>query len=170
MRPKPIVGGRVFQGPNLVPEIPHGFSQKNALRPHLPGDFVINNTNTELTPPTIAPVLTYYNDFESYVVALYWTASNKAGSSGFGYKVEYRYNSGAWTLIENTTELYSAYDGFPNNGNYDFRVTPFNDAGEGPSSNTVSLVLPGESSDQSYLLIEDGSDRLLEDGSRLILG
>lgn len=171
MQPKPIVGGKVFQGLNLVPEIPHGFSQKQAFRPHLPGDFVRITTN-ELTPPTVAPVLSSYVEFESYIVNLTWTPSNKAGSPGFGYKIQYRYSGGGWTTSDTVTGLSYAFNpsGSPiPDGLYEFQVIPFNDAGEGVGSNITGENLPGESSNQ-YRLIEDGADRLLEDGSKLLLG
>lgn len=172
MKQKPIVGGRVFQGPNMVPEIPHGFSQKNAFRPHLPGDFVRINFNGELTPPTLAPVLEAIARSGEYTVDLNWSPSNKTGSPGFGYNVYYRYTGDVWLFIGSTTNLFIVFnpDGdVMDDGVYDFQVIPFNDAGEGVGSNIASVVLPGELLSQNRL-IEDGSDRLIEDGTVLLLG
>lgn len=98
-----------------------------------------------LSPPTVAPVLDYDPPMlGSFVVTLFWTASNKTSSSGFGYRLYMQYNGGGFNDIETTTALTTYYDGDPNAGTYDFRIVPYNDAGEGPSSNTVSVVLPGE--------------------------
>jgi hypothetical protein len=98
-----------------------------------------------LSPPTVAPVLTYDPPMlGSFIVDLFWTASNKTSSAGFGYRVYMQYNGGGFNAIETTTNLTTAFNGDPNAGTYDFRIVPFNDAGEGPSSNTASVVLPGE--------------------------
>lgn len=174
MKPKPIVGGRVFQGPNMVPEIPHGFSQKNAFRPHLPGDFVRININGELTPPTVAPVLEAVARLGEYTVDLNWTPSNKTGSPGFGYEIRRRYVAEGydWLVTAFVTDLFYVFnlDGNPvEDGVWEFQVFPYNNAGEGAGSNIASVVLPGELLSQNRL-IEDGSDRLIEDGTVLLLG
>lgn len=98
-----------------------------------------------LTPPTLAPILSVYADPDSPDAELLWTASNKTGSSGFGYKIEIS-ESGAniWNeVVTNLTAL--TYTHAPGDGTWDYRVTPFNSAGEGPVSNVASVVLPGES-------------------------
>ncbi len=105
-----------------------------------------------LTPPTVAPVLTVDADPGSSVALLEWTASNKSGSAGFGYNV-YRgtntppipgvdspvFSTGPNTLSSSDNVSAAAGE------TYYYIVVPFNDAGEGPSSNTASVILPGES-------------------------
>lgn len=95
-----------------------------------------------LTPPTLAPVLMVTADLGSYYADLAWTASNKTGSAGFGYHVY----DGSDNLLATTTGLSHSEEYAGAAGEtYSFYVVPFNDAGEGPSSNTADVVLPGES-------------------------
>lgn len=97
-----------------------------------------------LTPPTVAPVLSVSAEFGSSTANLSWTASNKTGSAGFGYKIDFNINSSGWNLATTTTSLSYDYvtDGtIP--GTYAFRITPYNVAGDGPVSNEASVLLPG---------------------------
>jgi len=97
------------------------------------------------TAPSLPPVLIVSADLASTTANLAWTASNKTGSPGFGYRV-YSGSSPFGSLLSTTTGLsYDATSVFLTSGNYSFYVVPFNDVGEGPSSNTASVVLPGES-------------------------
>jgi hypothetical protein len=97
-----------------------------------------------LTPPTVAPVLTGEADLGSYVANLTWTASNKTGSPGFGYRLYYYSDSSSG--FENLGDsLAYNFDAVDVPGIWNFYIVPFNSAGEGPSSNTVSIYLPGES-------------------------
>lgn len=124
-----------------------------------------------LTPPTVAPVLTVSADVGSTNAFLEWTASNKTGSAGFGYNVYLQINADPELLIFIGGPLDLTYiDEQPSAAGetYAYRVVPFNDAGEGPSSNTASVVLPGESNPQA-LLLEDGTAALLEDSTELLL-
>lgn len=123
-----------------------------------------------LSPPTVAPVLSYDPPMlGSFIVDLFWTASNKTSSAGFGYRVYMQYNGGGFNAIETTTSLTTDFDGSPNAGTYEFRIVPFNDAGEGPSSNTVSVVLPGEF-EASYYRRPDGTSLYYRpDGTSLYL-
>lgn len=121
-----------------------------------------------LTPPSLAPVLSVTADLGSYVANLTWTASNKTGSTGFGYEVWGRIESGSFALLSTTTDTFYDYDALGAPGTYEFYVIPINSAGEGPSSNTASVVLPGESETQ-FLLLEDGTAVLLEDATELLL-
>ena len=98
-----------------------------------------------LTPPTVAPVLTVEADLGSYVANLAWTPSNKTSSAGFGYNVYSSTNSTDYSLEGSTTSLTWDQDVEPDSGTFWFKVIPFNDAGEGPESNPVSIILPGES-------------------------
>jgi hypothetical protein len=102
-----------------------------------------------LTPPTVAPVLTVDADLGSYEANLSWTASNKTSSAGFGYAIWRNDLTGSgWTLqgtVGPETLTFSNDVGAGNDNTYLYYVIPFNDAGEGPSSNTASIVLPGES-------------------------
>jgi hypothetical protein len=53
---------------------------------------------------------------------------------------------GGYTQIATTTNLFYTDTQLTATGEYhNYRVTPFNDYGEGPSSNAVGVVLPGES-------------------------
>ncbi len=102
--------------------------------------------NGVLTPPTVAPVLAVTADFGSSTANAAWTASNKTSSSGFGYRFECKKDSSAWFFISDTTSLTASFsDGTAAGNTYYFRVTPYNDAGEGPVSNEASVILPGES-------------------------
>lgn len=98
-----------------------------------------------LTPPSVAPVLTATATLGSDTAAMAWTASNKASSPGFGYRLEVNIDGGGWsTVTTTTTRTYNYTPIGPAGEIYAFRVTPFNDVGDGPVSNTASAVLPGE--------------------------
>lgn len=98
-----------------------------------------------LTPPTVAPVLTVTAELGSETAGLEWTASNKTSSAGFGYDVELNIDGLGWNNIGFTTGLSFADTRVAAAGEtYTYRVTPYNDAGEGPVSNEASVVLPGE--------------------------
>lgn len=99
-----------------------------------------------LTPPTVAPVLTVNADIGTTNAELEWTASNKTGSAGFGYNVYCQIDAGPELLVFITGPLDLSYifeDPSATGETYAFRVVPFNDAGEGPSSNIASVILPG---------------------------
>jgi hypothetical protein len=99
-----------------------------------------------LSPPTIAPVLMVTTELGSDVAALSWTASDKATSSGFYYDVEVDIDGGGYGSLTTTTSLtYNDTQGTAVGETYTYRITPHNDYGGGPSSNTVGVVLPGES-------------------------
>ena len=100
-----------------------------------------------LTPPTVAPVLVVTSAFGSTTAQLDWTASNKASSAGFGYKIYLQVDANPETEIYNEIgelPLSTTYtEPMAAGETYSFRVVPFNDAGDGPSSNTDSVILPG---------------------------
>jgi hypothetical protein len=99
-----------------------------------------------LTPPTVAPVLTVDADLGSYVANLSWTASNKTSSAGFAYKAYASPDNVTFTEFYSDVGLSTSYGiSIGNEGTWYFKVIPVNDAGEGPSSNTASVILPGES-------------------------
>jgi len=101
--------------------------------------------NASLTPPRTAPVLIVTAELASTTANLSWTASNKTTSPGFGYKIELNINSAGWNVLDYTTSLTlnDSHSGATGE-TYAYRITPYNDAGEGPSSNTAEIVLPGE--------------------------
>ena len=97
-----------------------------------------------LTPPSIAPVLSVSAEFGSQTANLEWTASNKATSPGFGYRIEVNIDGGGYSVLNTTTT--TSYDDIRTGTageTYTYRVTPFNDAGNGPTSNDASVILPG---------------------------
>lgn len=98
------------------------------------------------TAPTVAPVLTVEAELGSETANLTWTASNKTGSVGFGYKIERNVDGFGYSEFATTPDLfYGDLVSGAAGETYSYRVTPFNDAGEGPVSNEASVVLPGES-------------------------
>ena len=99
-----------------------------------------------VTPPSIAPVLDVQTTLGSDEASLTWTASNRTGSPGFGYKVEVDIDGAGYTELTTTTNrFYTDTQGGATGETYTYRITPFNDYGEGPSSNEAGIVLPGES-------------------------
>lgn len=84
-------------------------------------------------------------DFASKTANLMWTASNRTRSAGFGYKVYGGIPPASNFLAAGTGLSYDATYPSSAGETYSFSVIPFNDVGEGPSSNTASVVLPGES-------------------------
>lgn len=99
-----------------------------------------------LTPPTVAPVLSVTTQFGVNTAFLEWTASNKTSSEGFGYFVQVKVGDGSWftAAAEITSLSYEYTDGGATGLTYYLRIIPYNSAGDGPSSNEVSTVLPGE--------------------------
>lgn len=99
------------------------------------------------SPPTLAPVASVSSSIGSTTALVEWTASNKTFSAGFGYKVYLQINSDPEQLVYNEvgdTPLGTYYSNAGAAGEtYSFRVVPFNDAGNGPTSNTASTILPG---------------------------
>lgn len=99
-----------------------------------------------LVPPSRAPVLDVQTTLGSYEASLTWTASNRTGSPGFGYRVEVDVNGGGFGTLTTTTDLFYTDSQLSAVGEtYTYRITPINDYGEGPSSNEAGIVLPGES-------------------------
>ena len=98
-------------------------------------------------PPSVAPVLNVTTSFGSYVANLDWTASNRTSSAGFAYQVWMSLDGGDYALLASVgpSTLSYSHDAAPTDGTYSFYIKPINDAGEGPSSNAASVVLPGES-------------------------
>lgn len=129
-----------------------------------------SGSNGSLTPPSVAPVLTVDADLGSYEANLSWTASNKTSSAGFGYAIWRNDLTGSgWTLqgtVGPETLTFSNDVGVGNDNTYLYYVIPFNDAGEGPSSNTASVVLPGEF---NRLLLNAGGNLLLNQTGDLLI-
>jgi hypothetical protein len=108
----------------------------------------------------------------SYDASLTWTASNRTGSPGFGYKIEVDVEGLGYTFIANTTNLfYTDTQGTAAGESYNYRVTPFNDYGEGPSSNADGVILPGESEAPivSGLELNAGGNILLNAGGAILI-
>lgn len=106
----------------------------------------------DLTPPTLAPVLVVTADLGSNTARLEWTASNKTGSAGFGYRIFLDINGGGFSELSTVSgaTLYSDYTPSPDptGETYTFYIEPYNDAGPatgGGLSNEAGVVLPGES-------------------------
>jgi len=98
-----------------------------------------------LTPPTLAPSLMVLTGFPILTDAeLAWTASNKTGSAGFGYRIYRKVAAGSFTELATTTGL-TYTDSVPaaSGEDYFYYVKPYNNAGEGPASNTDMVILPG---------------------------
>lgn len=93
------------------------------------------------SPPTVAPVLTG-SQTAALQVNLNWSASNKEATVDFVYDIEGRLNGGSWSVLGTeaagvlTKNLTLSGAGF-----WDFRVTPKNSAGNGPSSNVLNIWL-----------------------------
>ena len=101
--------------------------------------------NASLTPPRTAPVLIVTAELASSTANLSWTASNKTTSPGFGYKIEIDIDGAGFNTLDYTTSLtYNDDHPTATGQTFSYRITPYNDAGEGPSSNTAGVVLPGE--------------------------
>lgn len=98
-----------------------------------------------LTPPTLAPVLVVSAGLGSYTVSLEWTASNKTGSAGFGYRIYHQLDGGGYSELATTTNLSYEDEQLGFDGLHEYYITPYNDAGEGTVSNDASVTLPGES-------------------------
>lgn len=110
------------------------------------GNGAAKTASGPLTPPTVAPVLIANIYFADYTARLEWTASNKTNSDGFGYRVEVSINGGSFSLVASLTANDFAYNDqqYGATGEtYTYRVTPFNAAGDGPVSNTASVIIPG---------------------------
>lgn len=121
--------------------------------------------------PTVAPVLSGSADPFSFVANLSWTPSDQLDSPGFEYRLDYDVESSGWTEFGTYGPgVTSADPDFTSVGAglYGFRIVPLNNVGEGPSSNTVSITLPGES-DASYLLLNGGGRLLLNSGGALLI-
>jgi len=100
--------------------------------------------SAELTPPTVAPVLALSIEFGGYSVTLDWTASNKTGSAGFGYKAYSSPDNSAFTEFYDGTNQSANFDAaLGREGMWYFKVIPYNDAGDGPESNIASVEIPG---------------------------
>lgn len=97
----------------------------------------------ELTPPTVAPVLTASVGYGQTDINLDWTASNKTTSPGFGYNIYYSGDGANFGFQEKVSGLSYLYVTGAYEATFWFKVVPVNDAGEGPSSNIVSATVPG---------------------------
>lgn len=120
-----------------------------------------------LTPPSVAPVLTASTAPGDYFAFLEWTASNKTTSAGFQYVIYLQVDADPEIIAAYTNDLNYTYQDLAATGStYTFRVVPENSAGEGPSSNTASVVLPGES---NRLLLNAGGNLLLNQTGTLLI-
>lgn len=125
-----------------------GTSRLTSRKVPLLTQLVIGTANGIPQPPSVAPVLVVSAaEFGSYIANLEWTASNRTGSAGFAYQIWMDIDGGGYSLLTSVGSgtLSYAYDASPTAGTYSFYIKPINDAGEGPSSNAASVVLPGES-------------------------
>lgn len=97
-----------------------------------------------LTPPTLAPVLAVSAQPESVEAELAWTASNKTDSLGFGYRIFRDVSGNGFAELATTSSLFYINEAAAAAGElYNYYIEPYNDAGNGPSSNVASVVLPG---------------------------
>lgn len=114
-------------------------------------------TTGQLVPPSTAPVLFADAEVGSYFVNLTWTASNRSPQ----YKVFASDDNITFNQVATTSGLSYTYEAPETPDTLYFYVTPFNSAGEGPSSNTVSQVVPGEPEAESFYLRPDAISRYL---------
>lgn len=138
----------------------------------LTGAGLSNGGSGALLPPSVAPVLDVQTTLGSNDASLTWTASNRTGSAGFGYLVEVDIDGGGYsTLTTTTNRYYTDTQGSAAGETYTYRVTPFNDYGEGPASNEVGVVLPGESEAPtvSGLELNAGGNILLNAGGAILI-
>lgn len=124
-----------------------GTSRLTSRKVPLLTQLVIATANGVPQPPSVAPVLVVSADLGSYVANLEWTASNRTGSAGFAYQIWADVDGGGYSLLTSVGPGTLSYnhDASPTAGTYSYYIKPINDAGEGPSSNAASVVLPGES-------------------------
>ena len=123
-----------------------GTSRLTSRKVPLLTQLVIATANGIPQPPSVAPVLVVSADLGSYVANLEWTASNRTGSAGFAYQIWVDVDGGGYSLLTSVGPGTLSYnhDASPTAGTYSYYIKPINDAGEGPSSNAASVVLPGE--------------------------
>lgn len=95
--------------------------------------------------PTVAPNL-YLIEIQpgGSTPTLHWTASNRTDSPGFRYEIWYEINGSGLTYLGETQNLSYSQSFSPSEGTFNFQIRPVNNAGEGPSSNTASVNIPGE--------------------------
>lgn len=102
-------------------------------------------------PPSVKPFLFADAEVGSYFVNLTWTASNRSPQ----YKVYVSDDGVTFNEVTTTSSLAYTYEAPETPDALYFYVTPFNLAGEGPSSDTVSQVVPGEPEAGSLYLRPD---------------
>ncbi len=128
-----------------------------------------SGSNGSLTPPSVAPVLTVEAEMGSTTANLSWTPSNKTGSAGFVYNVYRSIDGFVLMHIITLDASYLTYNDENSGASgelYEYYIIPKNNAGEGPSSNTASVVLPGES---NRLLLNAGGNLLLNQTGVLLI-
>lgn len=101
--------------------------------------------------PSVKPVLFTDADIGSYTVNLNWTASNRSAQ----YKVFVSDDNISFTQVATVSGLFYTYEAPETPATLYFYVTPFNLIGEGPSSDTVDQVVPGEPEAGSLYLRPD---------------
>lgn len=111
------------------------------------GNLFPTGSNVDVTP-TIAPELMVESTPFLDIAELDWTFAGSTLGAGFGFRIYVDIDGGGFTELTTVSAATFSHTHTPvpdpEGETYTFKVTAFNDLGEGPDSNVVGVVLPGE--------------------------